>query len=67
LRPTSQVEQAGQILQGYAGMVEWLVADLATVEGVDKLLERVRDRPVDALACQRRTRAWQGIPRPGLR
>jgi len=44
-----QIHQAKAMLEGYAGLVESVVADLATPEGVDKLLECVRDRPVDAL------------------
>jgi short-subunit dehydrogenase len=44
-----QIEQAKAMLEGYAGLVEAVVADLATVEGVDRLLAAVRDRPVDAL------------------
>ena len=43
------IEEAGRMLQGYAGMVDWVVADLSTPEGVDKLLERARNRPIDAL------------------
>jgi short-subunit dehydrogenase len=44
-----QIDQARAMLEGYAGLVESVVADLATIEGVDKLLAAVRDRPVDAL------------------
>jgi short-subunit dehydrogenase len=44
-----QIEQARSMLQGYAGLVEAVVADLATQEGVDKLLAAARNRPVDAL------------------
>jgi len=44
-----QIDQARAMLEGYAGLVQAVVADLATVEGVDRLLAAVRDRPVDAL------------------
>jgi short-subunit dehydrogenase len=44
-----QIQQAKAMLEGYAGLVEAVTTDLATREGVDKLLAAVRDRPVDAL------------------
>jgi len=44
-----QIHQAKAMLQGYAGSVEAVVADLATPEGVDRLLAAARERPVDAL------------------
>ncbi|HLG47005.1 MAG TPA: SDR family NAD(P)-dependent oxidoreductase [Reyranella sp.] len=56
------IEEAGRMLQGYAGIVEWLVADLSAPEGVDKLLERVRNRPVDALLAN----AGRGLGRAFL-
>jgi uncharacterized protein len=44
-----QIHQAKAMLEGYAGSVEAVVADLATPEGVDRLLAAARERPVDAL------------------
>jgi short-subunit dehydrogenase len=44
-----QIDQARAMLEGYAGQVDTVVADLATIDGVDRLLEAARDRPIDAL------------------
>jgi len=57
-----QIEQTRAMLEGYAGLVATVVADLATVEGVDRLLEAVRDRPVDALLAN----AGRGLGRAFL-
>jgi short-subunit dehydrogenase len=57
-----QIDQAKAMLEGYAGLVEAVVADLATPEGVDKLLAAVRDRPVDALLAN----AGRGLGRAFL-
>jgi short-subunit dehydrogenase len=56
------IEAAGSLLQGYADMVDWVVADLSTTEGVDKLLERTAGRPVDALLAN----AGRGLGRAFL-
>jgi short-subunit dehydrogenase len=44
-----QIRYARALLEGYAGSVEAIVVDLATLEGVDRLLTAARERPVDAL------------------
>jgi short-subunit dehydrogenase len=45
----SEIAQARSELESDGGLVEAVIADLATVEGVDKLLAAVRGRPIDAL------------------
>ncbi len=57
-----QIEQARALLEGYAVGVDAVVADLATIEGVDRLLAAVRDRPVDALLAN----AGRGLGRAFL-
>lgn len=57
-----QIKQVEIMLRDYAGMVESVVADLATSEGVEKLLERTRNRPVDALLAN----AGRGLGRAFL-
>src|SRR3954471_7560723 len=57
-----EIEQAKATLRGYAGLVESVVADLSTIEGVDKLLAAVRNRPVDALLAN----AGRGLGRAFL-
>jgi uncharacterized protein len=57
-----QITQAKEILEAYAVQVDSVVADLATVEGVDKLLAAVRNRPVDALLAN----AGRGLGRAFL-
>ncbi|MCW5737096.1 MAG: SDR family NAD(P)-dependent oxidoreductase [Enhydrobacter sp.] len=44
-----EIEQAKTTLEGHGTSVEAIVADLATVEGVDRLLAAARSRPVDSL------------------
>jgi len=44
-----RIDEAARILGQYGGNVGWVEVDLATPEGVDKLLATVKDRPVDAL------------------
>src|SRR3954467_637905 len=44
-----QIEQAAASLRGNGGSVEAVQADLATLEGVDKLYAAANGRPVDAL------------------
>ncbi len=44
-----QIHQAKAMLEGSGGEVVALVADLATIEGVERLLEAARTRPVDVL------------------
>jgi short-subunit dehydrogenase len=44
-----EIDRAARSLSQSGASVEWLQADLSTEEGVDKLLEKVRERPVDAL------------------
>jgi len=43
--------EAGPALQEYGVEVEQIEADLATQQGVDQLLERIGDRPVDVLVA----------------
>lgn len=43
------IERAARDLQSLGGSVECLVADLATVDGVKKLLDAAASRPIDAL------------------
>jgi short-subunit dehydrogenase len=45
----SQIEGAAETLQQTGVKVEALVADLAMMEGVDRLYEAIQGRPVDAL------------------
>jgi len=58
----AQIAQARSTLERHAGQVEAVVADLATVEGVDKLLAAVRGRPIDALLAN----AGRGLGRAFL-
>jgi short-subunit dehydrogenase len=44
-----EIEKAAQVLRSMGGHVEALQVDLATVEGVDRLLSGAHARPVDAL------------------
>jgi short-subunit dehydrogenase len=57
-----QITQAKDMLEAYAVQVDSVVADLATIEGVDKLLAAVRNRPVDALLAN----AGRGLGRAFL-
>jgi short-subunit dehydrogenase len=52
-----EIEQAAQDLRGLGVEVDALVVDLATSEGVDRLVEAARGRPVDALLAN----AGQGL------
>jgi len=58
----AEIGQARSMLENHAGSVEAIVADLATIEGVDKLLAAVRDRPIDALLAN----AGRGLGRAFL-
>ena len=44
-----RVAQAADNLRAFGGTVTGVIADLATCQGVDKLIEALQDRPVDAL------------------
>jgi len=44
-----EIAQAAQELESKGGKVEWVQADLATEEGVSRLVQAVGGRPVDAL------------------
>jgi short-subunit dehydrogenase len=46
-----EIENAGVTLRAYSNDVQVVQADLASLEGVDKLLEAVGDRPVDVLVA----------------
>src|SRR3954453_13635294 len=57
-----QINEAKAMLQGHGASVEAVAADLATLEGVDKLLAAARNRPVDALLAN----AGRGLGRAFL-
>src|SRR5436190_5954256 len=44
-----EIAQAAQELEAFGGRIEWVQTDLATEEGVSRLVQAVGGRPVDAL------------------
>jgi uncharacterized protein len=52
----SEIETAADDLRREGGSVETVQADLATIEGVDRLYEKIGNLPVAALLAQCRPR-----------
>ena len=62
-----EIESAATSLRSEGATVEALQADLATIEGVDKLYAATKGRQVDAPAGKCRPWTRPRVPGPGLR